>query len=172
MKRSEMVKLFSVLAVAYPSFDRCSTAEPTLSLWYEMLEDIEFDAAVIAAKSWIARQPFPPSIADLRRESTQMLHSGQNMPDAAAAWGEVMQAIKRYGLYQSERAFQSMSPLTVKVVRCMGWRSMNVADENSLGVLRGQFMKLYQQAATREHEQSLLPESLKASMKLITGKER
>jgi hypothetical protein len=43
-----------------------------------------------------------------------------------------------------------------------------MAEEEAVGVVRGQFLKMFDQISTRQKQDALLPESLKEKIKAIT----
>ena len=171
MTKAEVAKILTVLAAVYPKFE---VDDLKVQVWHEMLGDLDYDTANMAVKKLILESTFPPAIAEVRKAVMEILN-----PDgmtAADAWGEVVQAIRRYGYYRAEEALANMSPKTARIVRSIGWQEICMSEEP--GVVRGQFLKMYQQVAEREHKERLLPEALKREihklairndMKVITG---
>lgn len=166
MKKPEVIKLLGMLAAAYPNMKEID--EITVALWYDCLKDVDTEPAVLAIKKHILESPFPPSIADIRKQVAAVtMPEGQKL-DGATAWGEVIKAIKEYGYYREKEALASMSPLTQRVVKYMSWQEICLSDNP--GVVRGQFLKMYETIAEREKQGRLLPESFKQEMKMIAEK--
>jgi len=165
MTKTETVKLLAVISAAYPNMQ---VTEATVEIWHELLGDLGFNIVLTAAKKLILESPYPPTIADIRKRAVEVMTPLEDRLDAAEAWGEVMRALRVFGYYREAEALQSMSPRTAKVVRWMGWSEICLSEE--LGVARGQFMKMYQQVAEREHKEQLLPAMLRNDIKKIASK--
>jgi len=165
VKKTETVQLLAVINAAFPNIQ---ITEAMVSLWHELLGDIDFNLAKAAVKKLLLESPYPPSIADIRKRAVEILTPEEEKIDAAEAWGEVERAMRFYGYYREAEALESMSPRVAKVVRWMGWRDICLSEEP--GVVRGQFLKMYQQVTEREQKEKLLPERLKADIKMLSEK--
>ncbi len=157
MTRNEMSRLLAVIAAAFPRF-QVDDSGITLNVWHEMLGDLDYAVATTAVKKLIMQNTFPPAIAEVRKAAMEILNPGQ--VTGSEAWGEVTRAIRNYGYYREAEALASMSPTTARVVKYMGWQDICMSEDPT-GVLRGQFLKMYDQVADREQEQQLLPETLR-----------
>lgn len=163
MTKKEVSKLLAVLAAAYPRFE---SDELKVTVWHEMLNDIDYQVAQLAVKKCILEFVFSPSIAEVRQAAIRIM-SPQEIT-AAEAWGEVEKAIKDHGYYSESQAIGSMSPLTARVVQYLGWREICLSTEP--GVIRGQFLKMYGQVEKRESEQMILPAEVKNKIQMIGQK--
>jgi hypothetical protein len=146
MRASETAKILAVLAAAYPRFE---VSETTHTVWQEMLADLDYAGVDLAARRYIATSKFPPSITEIR----QALVPEGLAP--AEAWGLLMGAIHHFGYYRETEALASLPPEVVRVVCMVGWREVNMSTE--LDVIRGQFLRMYQQVAERARREALLP---------------
>ncbi len=162
MTKGETAKLLAVLAAAFPRFE---VDDLKVQVWHEMIGDLDYGIASLAIKKLILESTFPPSIAEVRKAAVEIQTPEQTT--GAQAWGEVIKAIRNFGHYREEEALASMSPRTAYVVKCMGWREICMAEES--GVIRGQFLKMYQQVAEREQKQKLLPENLQSQIRKIAS---
>lgn len=165
MVRSEVAKLLAVLAAAYPRFE---VNELTEQVWFEMLQDIPYQVAQVAVKKLILESSYPPAIADVRKQVAEVIIPAEEQIDAVTAWGEVINAIHYYGYYRQDEALSSMSPLTAGVVRCMGWQEICTSEE--LSVIRGQFLRMYEQLSKRKQQEMLLPAGLKKQITEIADR--
>jgi len=163
LKKTETVQLLAVINAAFPNMQ---VTEAMVSLWHELLGDLEFNLAKAAVKKLLLESPYPPSIADIRKRAAEIITPPEERIDASEAWGEVIRAIHRYGYYRQEEALASMSPRTAKVVRYMGWQEICLSEEPS--VIRGQFLKMYNIVTEREKQERLLPASLKEEIQKLT----
>jgi len=160
MTKTETAKLLAVLAAAFPRFE---VDDLKVQVWHEMLGDLDYSLANLAIKKLILESTFAPAIAEVRKAVAEILN-----PDgmtAAEGWGEVERAIRLYGYYRETEALASLSPMTAKVVRCMGWREICLSEEP--GVIRGQFLKMYQQIAERDRKERLLPQGLRNQIQIL-----
>ncbi|AYO30828.1 hypothetical protein D2962_09570 [Biomaibacter acetigenes] len=138
---------------------------PTAMLWFEMLKDVPYKVAEKALFKILATAKYFPTVAEMR-EAIMEITTPQT-ETAAEAWGEVERAIRLYGYYRQAEALASMSPRTAKVVKYMGWQEICLSEEP--GVVRGQFLKMYEQVAEREQKERLLPAALKEDIKRLSG---
>jgi hypothetical protein len=85
--------------------------------------------------------------------------------DGATAWGEVSRAIREYGWYNPDDAMQSMSPRAAHVARMIGWKEICTCEQP--GVIRGQFIKMFDAYSGREKQDALLPDRLQSVIRQI-----
>jgi hypothetical protein len=163
MKKTETVQLLAVINAAFPNMQ---VTEAMVSLWHELLGDLNFGLVKAAVKKLLLESPYPPTIADIRRQAVEIATPPEDRIDVAEAWGEVERAIRLYGYYREAEALASMSPRTAKVVKYMGWQEICLSEEP--GVIRGQFLKMYAQVSEREQKERLLPASLKEDIKRLS----
>ena len=162
MTRAETAKILAVLAASYPKFE---VDDLKVRVWHEMLGDLDYVTANMAAKKLILENTFAPSIAEVRKAAKEILN-----PDgmtAAEAWGEVERAVRTYGYYRETEALESMSPSVAKVVEYIGWQNICLNEEP--GVIRGQFLKMYQQVRERDRREMLLPADLRQGIQRLAG---
>jgi len=163
MTKTEVVKLLAVISGAYPNMQ---VTEATVALWYELLGDLDINLALAAVKKLILESSYPPTIADIRKRVVDIITLAEDKMSAAEAWGEVEKKIRWYGYYREVEALENMTPQVAKVVRYIGWRNICLSEEPS--VIRGQFLKMYQQVAEREQKERLLPLNLRDDIKRIS----
>ena len=159
MVKIEVCKLLAVIAAVYPRFE---VDEFKQNVWLEMLQDVPYELAQVCVKKLILESHYPPAIADIRKQVAEISTPKSEKLDGATAWGEVTKAIGWYGSYGTEEALASMSP---RIVRMIGWREICMSEE--LGVIRGQFLKMYEQVSAKERQELLLPESLKSQINAL-----
>lgn len=160
MTKIETAKLLAVLAAAFPRFE---VDDLKVQVWHEMLGDLDYSLANLAIKKLILESTFPPSIAEVRKAAMEILNP--DVMTAAEAWGEVERAVRTYGYYQETKALASLSPRTAKVVRQIGWREICLNEDP--GVVRGQFLKMYQQVQERDRREMLLPAGLRNQIQIL-----
>lgn len=163
MTKGEVAKLLTVLAAVYPKFE---VDDLKVHVWHEMLGDLDYAVVSMAVKKLIMQNTFPPAIAEVRKAAAELTNP-ENLT-SSEAWGEVTSAIRNYGYYREGEALASMSPTTAQVVRYMGWREICMSED--IGVIRGQFLRMYEQIATREQEKQLLPSAMQTEIKKLADK--
>lgn len=93
MDRSETIKLFSLIANTYDMFD---VTEEKVSLWYRLLGDQDFDNVLVNFTSYVKRNKYPPSIADLRGVPSYTANDGyKNKDEVLRIEGMKQGALKR-----------------------------------------------------------------------------
>ena len=145
-----------MIALNYSKFE---VSKDKIKLWYELIGDLPFELAQIALKKVMLTSQFPPTVADIRKAATEIVTPAGETLDAGKAWGEVQKAISKYGWPDPDNALASMSPLTQQVVNQISWQELCSCEES--GVIRGQFMKMFNALAERQKEQRTLPATLK-----------
>lgn len=163
MTKKEMAVILATLKEAFRDFQ---ITENKANLWYELLGDLDFQATKAAVAKLILTATFPPSIAEIRKTVVEV--TGPRVLTGAEALEEVTRAVREYGIYDVEAAFNSMSPLAKRVVKTVGWS--NICTSESPEVWRGEFLKLYSQLEKQALEENILPEGLKTQIKELQGR--
>ena len=164
MTKKEMAVILKILTDTFKDFE---ANDSKFAIWYELLGDLDFKIVKIAVEKLIIQSPYVPAISDIRKQVVEIMHPSI---DATDAYGEVRRAIKEYGYDYAPEAFGSMSPLTRKVCEYIGWQNICLSEEPS--VIRGQFLKMYEQLREREQKEMLLPEGLKKEMLALSERNK
>lgn len=162
MKKTETVQLLAVVNAAFPNMQ---VTEAMVSLWHELLGDLDFGIAKMAVKKLILESPYPPTIADVRKRAVEITTLPEERIDASEAWGEVMKAIRFYGYYREAEAMESMPPMVAKVAKYMGWQE--ICHSERPDVVRGQFLRMYETVANREKQDRLLPVAMRDEIRRL-----
>jgi len=160
LTRHETIELLAVLQAAYHRFYADTTQkqrDEAVSVWNIMLSDIPLEVAKLALYRLIATLKFPPTIAEMRESIATVRY--EPLPDAGDAWGEVNQAIKRYGGYREKEALESLREPVRSVVQRMGWQEL-CTSENDIAD-RAHFLRIYEAMERRTHEHQQLPRALR-----------
>lgn len=176
MNRKETVATFALISALFPRDDKFANAtKEMISAWNEMLADIPFDTVKAAIKAAVATSPFPPSISEIRNYSVKISENSLRSPEEA--WKIACDAIRTYNTrtvpkegfnskaYEFVRfgepvkaqpsgveyeAKRNVPPDVWEVMEMMGYADMCVSENPD--VLRGQFMKIWSNKTSREHE--------------------
>lgn len=159
MTKNEVKHLLQWATANFPSMQE-KDMRPTAALWEKMLGDLPYDVAESAMVKVLATTKFFPTVAEIR-EAAIAVAQPKGLT-AAEAWGEVVQAISRFGQYRPDEAVASLSPSTARVVRLMGFRDLCISENN--GVDRAHFLRMYEQIDGKEQDSVILPERLRIAM--------
>lgn len=78
-----------------------------VTAWYSCLSDLPYAAVAAAVKNHAMTSPFPPKVADIRKECAEIMSTP--MLDEQAAWEMVRDGI-RNGIYGAEEEFSKFPP--------------------------------------------------------------
>lgn len=139
---------------------------PSLEVYFDCLNDLSRDALHLAAKRVLMEHVWAtfPSVAELRKAATET-RSGSVMGLAPGeAWELAWKCIGQTdpevpGDFQRAVKVFHLPPLVVRAIEVFGLHAMCFGKE-PVGVVRGQFLKIYEQLAARESRTALYPASL------------
>lgn len=158
----EVSQVVALIGSAYPNF---SATKETVSVYYELLKDLDADLLKTAALQCCAEagRKFAPSIGELRGAATSLRARAQRIPSALEAWDEVCKApqseeIKtvsdeadketgRYIIYVTP--YKWSHPLVRKVAKMMGWPEFPGENESTD---RAHFFRQYEIEVMRYSE--------------------
>lgn len=164
MKKYETQELLAILSIAYPSFD--ATDPKKTEVWHSIIGDLDFNLAQIAIKKLIIDSPYPPTIHDIRKKVLEVQYP--DLPTPAEAWGILCKNIQRYGSYRVNEGMAALPPIVKETAEYMGYVEI-CRSEDSGGVLRAQFMRMYEQVLGRRKGQAMLPEPMRKQIQQIAG---
>lgn len=152
MTKQEVAKLLAFVTATYPNVD---ISDATVEAWYELLGDLPWEVVVAATKKVLAEQEIPclPAVGKIRQAATNIALPGLLSP--AEAWATVSRAIRKYGYYRQKEGLASLPPQVRQAAECIGWRELCLAED--VEVVRAQFMRVYEQYATRKREEVMIP---------------
>lgn len=164
MTQDEFRKFFKYISSV--TTDTNPSPEKT-QVYFDALNDLPFDVAMIAARKVIAtlENPFLPMPAVFR--SMALSVTGQSVQAAPDSWAEVTRAIRNFGSYREPEALASMTPLTRKVVQSFGYQEL--CHSENIEVIRGQFRMAYEALEKREVVDAKTPQSLKNLIESMGG---
>ena len=172
MNKKETVQVITLLAGNYDSIAKKDNIQKQLMVntWQECLGDLDYRLVLEAVKKTMITSPYPPTIADVRKNAVEMLKPS-TQKTAIEAWNEAYKMICS-GLYMTEEQFKMASPEVQKFfgnVRQV--RELALTDANIVNsVTKGQFLKQYEVIVNREKEQKLLPQSMQDFTRQLTEK--
>ncbi len=172
MNKQETIQVISLLAGNYNAISQKSKPEKELMItsWYACLGDLEYNLVLQAVKKAMIEIPYPPTIAEIRKNALELTNS---MPTITAieAWEEAYSMISN-GIYMTEEEFDTASPIVKKFfgsVRQVKELAMCSSQEVNT-VVKGQFLKQFELLLEREKKDKLLPQSMKDFTKQLVDK--
>jgi len=161
-------QVLAVLTAEYPDhFNKLSEEQiaAKTALFVQALADLDDETLKAAALRHIGTSPFFPKVSELRAAAAAVTF--QPAPDPIEAWGQVQEAIRRYGVYgvpcgEAEgwgyKAPTFADPITNHIIRQMGWQELCLSEEPHTD--RARFCDAYARIAQRERQQASLPAAL------------
>lgn len=172
MNQQETTQIITLLAGNYNSIAGKDKIQKQLMIntWLECLGDLDYRLVLQAVKKTMITSPYPPTIADIRKNAIEMINPS-TQKTAIEAWNEAYSMICN-GLYMTEEQFELASAEIKKffgnVRQVKELAQTDTATVNS--VTKGQFLKQYEVIVNREKEQKLLPQSMQDFTKQLAEK--
>lgn len=166
MTKSETIKLLTIISAVYPRFE---VNQAMSEIWHDLLSDIDYKAGELAVKKLLAEMSYPPTIADIRKQVVKFV-SRDDLLSVEEAWGEIKSAIRHYGYPNPEGAREALGAVLWASVQYMGgWNEICQSTEPE-GVLRGHFIKLYEQQMNRLREERNIHPAIKTEIQALCDK--
>lgn len=144
----KMLAAYPTQAAKYSDNQIAAMAE----VWTESLDDLPNDLLRAACRNYRDQNEFLPAISEVRSSAVSLMRQASPARQTASeAWQDVTKAMARYGTYVagvSIRRPPFENPITEAIVKRMGWNELCM-DTGPQGVIRGQFLKLYDAEALR-----------------------
>ena len=157
MNRKEIIKLIRVLSANYRGWPEEGKEEDTVLLWESMLADMPYEIGQAAVKAHMSRSVYPPTIADIRQAAIDLT---THQISASESWQMVVDAIRRFGYYNEDKAMASLPPEVTEMVRRFGWYELCMSEEPD--VLRAQWRMAWENKIKNDREFGVLPPDVKA----------
>ena len=159
MNREEFAKFAMAIRSCYPKENMFPSKE-SIDIWYEQLKDISCQVAEVFLKKWVANEKWAPTIADIRGGCADITHG--EIADWGKGWEQVEKAIRMFGMYRVEEAYESMDEITRDVARRLGFQ--NICTSENIQNDRANFRMLYEQIANRKKAERQLNPDVKRLM--------
>lgn len=164
MTDKEFLTLAAAIRTYYPK-DNFLPTRDAVTLWFDALKDLDYKTAETAVKKWVAVSKWPPTIADIRQTSAEIV---SEQTDWGEAWAKVCAAIQKYGYYRPREAMETFDDLTRAVVERIGF--LNLCDSENFAVERANFRMIYEQLANRRREEEQMPPEVRERIEQIRQK--
>lgn len=137
-------------------------------VWYSLLQDLDYTIAQAAIQKYMLINEFPPTIADIRKNAVSV--QAGDKKTWSEGWEEVMKAIGNFGSYREEEALESMSEITRKAVKKLGFRNICLSENSTAD--RANFRMIYEQMAENEYTAKQIPLNLSKLIESIQQTEQ
>lgn len=149
MTPKQSAQIVALLLAAFPATGaQTKNLTATSQLYERMLADLDVDAATAAVERLIATCKFLPTVAEIR-EAAMTVACGEKRP-GGEAWGDVLQAVRRFGAYRTP---VFADPLVERTVKALGWQELCLSENQAAD--RARFVQLYDQLAASDRRDQL-----------------
>ncbi len=169
MTLMEFGEIMARLAAAYGTGFGKPMDEFTVAVYYDALGDIPLEALRVASKRVMMQQKWFPTIHELRQAASETQAGEVTSLPPAEAWALAWRAACRIDPEVDgsvDRACAGLPLLVVEALRAFGVNAM-VYGKEPVGVIRGQFLKIYEQIQAKAQRERVLPAQLKQQIKAI-----
>jgi len=139
-------------------------AAARLEVFYDLLGDLDFEIFKAACQRVALQHPWStfPSIAELREAAVCMRDGAIAELSAGEAWDKAWEAAKKIDLEipgSLEHHTKNLPAIVLEAMRAFSIPAL-IYGKEPLGVIRSQFVKIYEPLATREKRRRLYPPKL------------
>ncbi|MBB6061906.1 hypothetical protein HNP65_000328 [Thermosipho japonicus] len=135
----------ALLASVYEKLERITTDKFLSEQWYKMLADLTDEQFKYAIEVLVKTQKFAPTISEIREKATEFFHQDDLTPEEA--WTMVYLDIHSRGYY-NEPHYDDWKVEAAK--NAIGWHTLCDMTEETKGVVRAHFMRIYENFKNRE----------------------
>lgn len=164
MTREDFARIAAVLTLGTGKPLTTDAAE----VYFDCLGDLSFDVAKIACKRVLMEHKWAtfPSIAELREAAAETLQGTVKELTSGEAWAMAWRAVgcidpEISGSYS--RGVAHLPPIVVEAMEAYGINPLCYGKE-PVGVIRGQFIKIFDGLAARDKRRALMPKKLTAQI--------
>lgn len=167
MTRLEFVKVMAYIEAATGK----SVSSDTAEVYFDLLGDLPVGVFQLAAKRVVLEHRWAtfPSVAELREAASETAQGAVKPLSAGEAWSIAWKAAGRIDPEISgsaERGLAGLPELVVEAVRAFGIPALCCGRE-PVGVVRAQFVKIFEQLAAREKRIALMPPAIRQAVAAI-----
>lgn len=166
MTKEEWLKVAKGLQSMYGK-DHGLLQDPySVTLWFELLKDIDYPVVMQAVKKIMMQSHFPPTVSDIRK--TAMEISEGEIPEWSEEYEKAYRIVSRYGYYRPDEAKAEMTDITRETVNRIGWNTF-CNDENTAST-RAAFRDIYTGISEQRKSTAMISESLRNQISEIRSK--
>lgn len=143
----------------------------SLTVYFDCLGDLPVGVLQLACKRVVLEHKWAtfPTVAEIREAATKTSHGELTELSPAEAWQLAWRVVANTdpeidGSFT--RATAGVPDLVVRSIRAMGLTALCYGEE-PVGVVRAQFIKVYEQLAARKRTEALMPASVRQAIEGI-----
>ena len=150
-----------IIQKSYPNhfkdFDP-DTFEFQANVWQRSLSNFTSLEGKMGFEAWINTEKFPPTLAEFKELLVKTVKPDSLM-SPEKAWDIVSEAVRRFGSYGQEKAFETFSEPIKRSVRSVGgWQKICQTElGQAWDFLRKNFMESFKEFSVEDNNQFLLP---------------
>lgn len=158
MNKKNLIRCLTVISVQYEKF-KVLENEMLFEIWLDAFKDEDDEIFELAVKKLLHTYEYNnPTIANLNHILAEL--KNVNMIEPGDVYNEITKAIRYYGSYRTQEAYESLSELAKHTVDGLGGFKMLCASETIM-VDRSHALKIAQSFINRESKNNLLTNSMK-----------
>lgn len=150
MDRRVFASGMAILASVYEKFERVVNDETLSESWYRMLFDLTNEQFIYAVEVLVKTSKFAPTIAEIREKALE--YGREDELSSEEAWMVVYEDVHRYGIY-NEPHYEDWKLECAK--NAIGWQTLCDMTEETKGVVRAHFMRMYDSFKNRQKQLEL-----------------
>lgn len=136
--------------------------------WHYGLHDLDSSLVfnVVAKITMTDESDYPPKLAVIRKECLKMMNPTSLIP-SEVAWEIARKTVIKYGRYNKEKGLNSIeNPSVKRALLGVGWDRIGDASNDTIGYVKNDFIKLYDDVDSETKERYLLPQGMLSKLKL------
>ena len=123
MNKEEFAKIMTYLGTIY---NKQFTSQE-LTVWYSFFYKVNSNTFKVAIKNIAEKNKFIPSIAEIRAEINKIQNPELKL-NAEDEWTYVLNAIHKFGYYNTNGALESLKPITREIVERLGFQNLCMSE--------------------------------------------
>jgi hypothetical protein len=128
--------------------------------WYYGLHDLDTGLVFNVTLKIIATEEkdFPPKMATIRKECLKAMNP-TTILSPEIAFELARKTVVKYGRYNKEKGLNSIdNPSVKRALLGVGWDRIGNASDDTIGYVKNDFIKLYEDVDSSNREQYLVPQ--------------
>lgn len=123
MNKEEFAKIMTYLGTIY---NKQFTSQE-LTVWYSFFHQVDSNTFKVIIKNLAEKNRFIPSIAEIRAEINKIQNPELKL-NAEDEWTYVLNAIHKFGYYNTNGALESLKPITREIVERLGFQNLCMSE--------------------------------------------
>lgn len=167
MNKKEIIKLLTYLNHCYPgkfNFPKKVKRENQMliEVWYDLLKNYQYKKLSSVVKKVVVNNGhWPPSVGEIVKEVEKLSIPAVDKITAGEAWMLVLNAVRKYGYYNSAQAMESLPKKVRETIEHFGGFEAICHSEANNNYVRSHFIKLYKEVNRHNEEYMYLPSTVR-----------